>query len=94
VSAPQKKAAVGHLVEAQKCSQRLACRFMGLSRSSARYQRRVQGDETELVERLKRFARKRRRRGYRLAHQELRRDGIAINHKRVHRLWKGVGLRA
>ena len=48
--------------------------------------------EAELVERLKKFARRRRRRGYRLAHWELRRDGFAVNHKRVYRLWKGAGL--
>jgi transposase InsO family protein len=40
------------------------------------------------VERLQKFARRRRRRGYRLAHQELRRDGFNVNHKRVYRLWK------
>jgi putative transposase len=79
-------------VEAQKCSQRQACRFVGLSRSSARYQARVRVGGAELVERLKKFAHRRRRRGYRLAHQELRRDGFAINHKRVYRLWKGAGL--
>jgi len=92
VSAPQKKAAVGHLVKAQKCSQRQACRFIGLSRSSARYQARDRVDEAELVERLQKFAGRRRRRGYRLAHRELRRDGFAVNHKRVDRLWKGAGL--
>jgi putative transposase len=40
------------------------------------------------VERLHKFARRRRRRGYRLAHRELRRDGFGVNHKRVYRLWK------
>jgi len=44
------------------------------------------------VERLKEFARKRRRRGYRLAHRELRRTGTIINHKRVYRLWRREGL--
>ena len=46
------------------------------------------------MERLKAFARKRhrRRRGYRLAHQELRRSGVRVNHKRVYRLWKREGL--
>jgi len=74
------------------CSQRQACRFVGLSRSSARYQMRMRADEAELVERLKKFACRRRRRGYRLAHRELRRDGFVVNHKRVYRLWKGTGL--
>ena len=92
VGAPQRKAAVGHLVAAGMCSQRQACRFAGLSRSSARYQARVRVDESELVERLEKFARRRRRRGYRLAHRELRRDGFVVNHKRVYRLWKGAGL--
>jgi hypothetical protein len=50
VSAPQKKAAIMYLVKAQKCSQRQACRFIGLSRSSARYQARTREDEAELVE--------------------------------------------
>ena len=92
VSAPQKKVAVRHLVVKGKCSQRQACRFIGLSRSTARYSARLQEDETHLVERLQKFAQKRRRRGYRLAHQELRRSGLMINHKRVYRLWKGAGL--
>lgn len=65
---------------------------MGLSRSTARYLARLKEDEATLVERLQKFAQKRRRRGYRLVHQELRRSGIMINHKRVYRLWKGAGL--
>jgi transposase InsO family protein len=44
------------------------------------------------VERLRKFAKRRRRRGYRLAHRELQRDGFAVNHKRVHRLWRREGL--
>lgn len=92
MSAPQKKAAVEHLVEGHKCSQRQACRFVGLSRSTARYSMRRRADQAILVERLHKFATKRRRRGYRLAHRELRRDGFMVNHKRVHRLWKAQGL--
>jgi transposase InsO family protein len=92
VSAPQKKAAARHLVQKRMCFQRQACRFVGLSRSTARYQMRLRADEAQLVERLKEFAGKRRRRGYRLAHRELRRTGTIINHKRVYRLWKREGL--
>jgi transposase InsO family protein len=65
---------------------------VGLSRSTARYRARPRPDEANLVERLKQFARKRRRRGYRLAHRELRRCGMVVNHKRVHRLWRREGL--
>ena len=92
VGAPQKKAAAMHLVRTGLCSQRLACRFVGLSRSTARYRQRRRADENRLVERLKEFARKRRRLGYRMAHKALGREGRAINHKRVYRLWKREGL--
>jgi transposase InsO family protein len=92
VSAPQKKAAVEHLVEVGKCSQRQACRIVDLSRSTARYSKRRAADEAILVERLHKFAAKRRRRGYRLAHRELRREGFMVNHKRVYRLWNAQGL--
>jgi transposase InsO family protein len=74
------------------CSQRQACRFVNLSRSTARYQQRPREGETDLVERLKEMARKRRRRGYRLVHKELRGAGVLVNHKRVYRLWRREGL--
>jgi transposase InsO family protein len=44
------------------------------------------------VERLKHIAHTKRRRGYRLAHRQLRHEGWKVNHKRVHRLWKTAGL--
>jgi transposase InsO family protein len=55
-------------------------------------------DEADLVKWLQEFARhpRKRRRGYRLAHKELRRllarEGRRINAKRVHRLWRREGL--
>jgi transposase InsO family protein len=66
--------------------------LLGLSRSTARYETRPKEDEARLVERLQEFVHKRRRRGYRLIHQELRASGMVINHKRVYRLWKREGL--
>ena len=74
------------------CSQRQAWRFLGLSRSAARYHVRPRADGADLVERLKEFAGKRRRRGYRLAHRQLRRGGVLVNHERVYRLWRREGL--
>lgn len=95
MTAPQKAAAAGYVVATRPCSQRQACRFLGLSRSTARYKARSKDEEVQLVERLKDFARKRCRRGYRLAHQELRRAGglfASVNHKRIQRLWRREGL--
>ncbi len=61
VSAPQKR---GFVAFARKrgLSQRRACRLAGQWRSVARYRARPQRlDETELVERLKQIAQKKRR---------------------------------
>ncbi len=92
MSAPQKRGFV-RLAGTRGLSERRACRLVGQSRSVARYRARPRRvDEAALVERLKEIARKKRRRGYRLAHRELRRHGWSINHKRVWRLWKREGL--
>jgi transposase InsO family protein len=64
-----------------------------LSRTVARYRARPKRhDNDQLVERLKHIAHTKRRRGYRLAHRQLRHEGWKVNHKRVHRLWKATGL--
>lgn len=58
-----------------------------------RYRARPKPQENErLVERLKEIAKKKRRRGYRLAYRHLRAEGLKVNHKRVRRLWKLAGL--
>ena len=44
------------------------------------------------MERLKTFAYKKMRAGYRSAWQNLRRAGEKVNHKRIYRLWKQEGL--
>ncbi len=88
MSAPQKRGFVAQALE-RGLSERRACRLVGQARSVARYQARPRRiDEAALVERLKQIARKKRRRGYRLAYRELRRQGWSVNHKRVWRLWK------
>ena len=95
MSAPQRHHFVTFAQE-RGLSQRGACRVAGLARSTVRYQPKAtpedSEDEAALVERLQAFAKRRRRRGYRLAHQELQRGGMKVNHKRVHRLWRREGL--
>lgn len=92
MSAPQQRGFV-RFACTRGLSERHACRLLGVSRSTMRYappanQAEQDQNNALLVERLQEFAKKRRRRGYRLAHRELRRDGVVINHKRVYRLWK------
>ena len=64
---------------------------MGFGRSSQRY--RSRGDpQVALRMRLKDLAASRVRYGYRRLHVLLRREGWAVNHKRVHRLYAKEGL--
>ncbi len=92
VAAPQKRRFVV-LAKEKGLSERAACRLMRLSRTVARYSvRPKRHDNDALVERLKEIASKKRRRGYRLAHRQLRQEGWTVNHKRIHRLWKATGL--
>jgi putative transposase len=72
-------------------SERRACRLLGLGRSSLRYRPREGRDEA-LRRRLLDLARRHTRYGYRRAWAVLRREGWAVNLKRVHRVWKELGL--
>lgn len=92
MTAPQKRRFVV-LAKEKGLSERSACRLVRLSRTVARYRSCPKRHDNELlVERLKDIARKKRRRGYRLAHRQLRQEGWKVNHKRVHHLWKAAGL--
>ena len=72
-------------------SERRSCGFMELRRKSYRYEPK-QPDTGTLIERIKELAMKYPRFGYRRVWAMLRRAGMAINHKRVHRLWQLLGL--
>jgi putative transposase len=68
-------------------SERRACRVIGSNRASVRY-RTSRSDDRSLRERLKALAQERRRFGYRRLHVLLRREGHAVNKKRVQRLYR------
>jgi len=68
-------------------SERRACRVVGADRSSMRYRCRRPNDGL-LRERLKELAAQRRRFGYRRLWVLLRREGHAVNKKRVYRLYR------
>jgi putative transposase len=87
----QRRAAADWLHVQLGFSQRRACALVGIGRSTARYRSRRRGDE-ELRRRLRELAAERPRFGYRRLHILLRRDGIAVNHKRVERLYRAEGL--
>ena len=73
-------------------SLRRACRLIGLSTATWRYQRRTSATNVAVLERLHAHAAARARFGYRRLHILLERDGLAVNHKRVHRIYQAAGL--
>ena len=86
VTPAARRGAVAHLVEAHGMSDRRACWVIGADRSSVRYVT-SRPDDAELRQRLRELARERRRFGYRRLHVLLRREGVAVNRKRVQRLY-------
>src|SRR5580658_8314506 len=82
-----RREAVAYLRQAFAMSERRACRVIGGDRTSVRY-RGVRPDDGVLRERLKALAQERRRFGYRRLHVLLRREGHAVNRKRVQRLYR------
>ena len=89
VSPQAKKAYMTSLVQKHSLSQRKACQLVGIHRS-ARYAPKKQ--DASLKSQLRELAHERRRFGYRRLHLLLRRAGVEINHKKVYRLYKEVGL--
>ena len=73
-------------------SERHACRLLGLARSTHRYRARRSERDGALRAKLKELAAKRMRFGYRRLTALLVREGLAVNHKRVYRLYREEGL--
>lgn len=87
----QRRAAVGWAREAYRLSARRACRVLGVSRRLVWY-RSVRPDDAPLRRRLHELATTRLTFGSRRLHILLRRDGLTINYKKVHRLYCEEGL--
>jgi putative transposase len=69
-------------------SVRRTCRLIGFSRNSFSYVPKLEGPDEQMVRnRLKELAQKRPRFGCPRLHIMLRREGIAINHKRTERIY-------
>ena len=88
VTPAAEREAVAHLMADHGMSG--ACRVLGCCRMTARYQT-VRVDDTALREGMKALAHKRRRFGYRRLHVLLRREGHAVNHKRLFRMYREDG---
>jgi putative transposase len=86
-----RREAVGRL-RAQGTSLRRACRLIGLSTSTWRYERRSDPINVQLLARLTVHASDRPRFGYRRLHTLVDREGLHVNHKRVYGLYRAAKL--
>jgi putative transposase len=91
VSPTARREAVGWL-QTRGASVRRACRVIGLSRATWRYQRRRDLRNVALLDRLQAHATARPRFGYRRLHILIAREGVRVNHKRLYRLYRAAGL--
>jgi putative transposase len=79
------------VIEQHGISERRACRLTQLARSTERRKPPGKADDS-LAQRLVELARERQRFGYRRLTALLRREGRNVNHKRIYRLYRDLGL--
>ncbi len=94
VSPAQKRRAVQGIVKAGLCSERRACRYLGLHRSSYRHPPRQPSDWLlRLHAQIERLSHQYPRLGYRKLVRLLRREGWQVGRKLVQRIRRECGLR-
>jgi putative transposase len=91
VGPKSRRAVVAWAQETYRVSERRACRGLWVHRALIRY-RSIRPDDTPLRQRLRELAQTRPSYGVKRLHVLLRRDGLVINLKRVHRLYRAEGL--
>ena len=82
---------IDHLRVTWRVSIRRACRVLEADPKMYRYKSR-RGEQADLKKRIKEIAETRVRYGYRRIHVLLSREGWHVNVKRVHRLYREMGL--
>ena len=92
VSTTARREAVEWLRETRSTSLRRACRVVGLSTATWRYRPQLNAANQKLLVQLHTHAAARSRFGYRRLHVLIAREGTAVNHKRLYRLYRQAGL--
>lgn len=92
VTPQAKRACCVAVVKTHGYSERKACQLVGANRASIRYVSQKPGEEL-LKEKITLIAHEKRRYGYRRIHVLLKRDGVNINHKKLFRIYKQLGLK-
>lgn len=89
----KKRRAAQEIQEELEVSERHVCRVLGQPRSTQRREHILRTDEGALRERIVTLTCDYGRYGYRRITALLRNDGWRVNHKRVARIWRQVGLK-
>src|SRR5437868_401569 len=88
VTPAARREAVAHVQVAYEVSERRACSAVGADRTSVRRYRRSRPDGAAVRTRLRELASIRRGFGYRQLHVLLTGEGLAMNHKKLRRLYR------
>ena len=88
---PWRSVELGFLMSDLGLGERRSCRIVGLSRSVAQY-RPVARDDGAVIARMRVLASEHRPYGCPRLHAMLRRERLAVNHKRTERLYRAEGL--
>ena len=94
VSPAQKKQAVAHVFGHGLCSERRACRYLGVPRSTFRYPVKLPlPHQAQLHQRIVALSRHDPRYGYRRIRAVLEREGWSVSRKQVQRIRRKEGLK-
>lgn len=92
VTPQAKREAVQVMTSCHHLSERHSCYLVGLERNTCRYRSKVERD-LSLEKKIQSIAFERRRFGYRRIHGMLKLSGMKINHKKVWRIYRELGLK-
>ncbi len=94
VSPAQNKQAVAYVVDQRLCSERRACRYLGVHRSTYRYPvKSPLPQQVQLHQRIVSLSWQYPRYGYRRIRAVLEREGWSVSRKQVQRIRRKVGLK-
>ncbi len=88
----RKREMVSKLCELHKVSERRACTVENLNRPTHRHSLKPKPADFALKQRVKKLAARHPRYGYRRVGALLRTEGYRVNLKKLHRIWKDLGL--
>ena len=92
VGSAERRIVVRWIVDQKQISQRKACRWVGLSRNAMAEPVVIKDKDKVLASRIEQLANRHKQWGILKIYSRLRKQGELVNHKRVRRLYRTLGL--